>query len=569
MRKKLIILFMVLVLSLSLFSCSKDKLTDFQSLVQIIYKSEEIIAGYDEDNLIYDGDFEVYNKNTNFKIQRGEKVKSEVSITEKKLSTSGEETYDEILTEYSTVDDVKYTVVNGTVYENSYTVPTYYLTFVLSEDFFEDYTLNRENENYKLSGKVYDNKISSLFLNKSLNNITNLNVEINVENGLLKSFNATYESTNGFNATLNTSYIYASKGYAKAVFYLEGGVCQNSKDRVSYLYSFDGTMTETKIVDPNLLETEEKDMITKNNYHIEGWYRTKTENPDGTVTYSDKWDFDKDKMTFDGVVLYAKWEINRVYTYELYYKDKDGKDVFLDKYQVEEGEKFYEKSMKNRTVEGYTSLGYLDEAGNPWNENFTHPGGDSDVAVKLYLDLIEGEYTVVKTLTQFSSAIKKNKNVYLLNDIDCKGKAISYDGYTGIIDGNGHKIYNFEVYYDSSKYGLKGPLDDLEGSIDHLYISLFFELKDAVIKNITFDEMIIDVNTSFSLVKYIIVSPLAITASNCTLENVKINGNIKYTKLPDAEVEVVLDNYWYQELENVVDAESSLVITGGASAENN
>lgn len=570
MKKKVLLVFSALVLSFSLYGCGKEKLTDFQQLVQYIYASEEALAGYTESNIIKDEEFIIYDKTTEMKIQRGEKVKSEVYITEKKLSTSGTETYDEVITSYTTVDNKKYTVVNGTKYENNYEMPTYYLTFVLSEDFLkEGYELTVNEGIYTLSADIIDNQVSSLFLNKSLKSVTDLHIDIVVQNGKLQSFKANYTSTTGFNVEIDTTYIYGEVGTGKAVFYLEGGYCQNSKDRVSYLYSFDGTKTETKIVDPNALESEDKNRITKSNHHIEGWYRTKTTNPDGTVTYSDKWDFENDKMTIEGVVLYAKWEINRVYSYELYYKDSEGKDVFLDSYEVSEGETFYEKSMKNRTVEGYTSLGYLDEFGNPWDEDFAHPGGDSDLAVKIYLNLIEGEFTVVSTRRQLTSALSKNENIYLLNDIDFEGRAICFDEYTGLFEGNNFKLYNFEVNYDSSKGGLKGSLDDLEGSMDHLYISLFFELKDAIIRNVTFDEFTIDVNTSFSLVKYLIIAPLAISATNVQLENVVLNGSIVYTKLPNAEITVILDDYWYQDIENTVDDNSSVAITGGLPTDNN
>ena len=65
----------------------------------------------------------------------------------------------------------------------------------------------------------------------------------------------------------------------------------------------------------NEIETEELDKITLHGYHIEGWYKTKVEHPDGTVEYQDKWDFDVDKMTLEGVTLFAKWEENKLYTY--------------------------------------------------------------------------------------------------------------------------------------------------------------------------------------------------------------------------------------------------------------
>jgi hypothetical protein len=539
-----------------------------QKLVQTIYDSEEIIAGYTENSIIKDNDLEVYNKNTELKISRGKQIKSEVKIVEKKLSTSGDRLYDETTTSYTTVDDKKYTVVNGTVYQNEYTMPTYFLTFVLAEDFLEDgYTLSKEENDYTLKANVLEEKISSLFLNKSLANVKNLSIEIIVDDGNLKTFNASYTSSNGFDCSINTSYFYGQTGEGVAVFHLEGGICQNTKDKVSYVYNFDGTKVDTLIVEPNKFETEEKDMIQKNGYHIEGWYRTKVTNPDGTVEYKDKWDFAHDRMTSEGVELYAKWEINRVYTYELYYKDKDGKDVFLDKYEVSKGEKFSDKFMKNTTVEGYTTLRYLDENGDVWNSNYKHPGGDSDVAVKVYLDLIEGEYTLVDTAKKFTRAISKGQNVYLLCDIDYDGDEICFDSYSGIIEGNGYTISNFEIDYDAKRSGLKGELDEngkLDTQANHVYISLFFELKDATIRNVKFDKVKVDVDASYTNIKYLIVSPFAVVSSNTVLENVEFNANIKVTKTPDGcETEIVKDSFFYKKLENVsIDDKSKVEITG-------
>lgn len=558
MKKRLLLIIFTIALILMISSCGKQKLSDFEQLVNDIYKSESVLAGYNETQIIKDSDMEIYNKNTSFKLIRSEKVISEVNVIEKKLSTSGTATYDEISSNYKTIDNVKYTVVDGVTYENSYVVPTYYLTFVLSSDFLkEGYNLNVDGSTYTLTAKVIDNKISSLFLNKSLGNIYDMDIEIVVKDGLLKSFNASFKSPTGFNSEISTTYQYATTGTGKAVFYLEGGVCQNSHERVSYLYNFNGTITDMLIMDPNVLETNPNDMILKSGYHIEGWYKTKTVSADGTITYSDKWDFSKDRMTIDGVTLYAKWEENRTYKYELYYKDVNGNDVYLDGYECKEGAKFSDTLIKKKTVEGYTSLGYLDEEGNAWNANFKHPGGDKDLTIKVYLDLIEGEYSVVKTAKQFKNALSRNQNIYLYNDIDFDEDEINFNNYSGTILGNGYTVSNFTIGYDDSRTGLKGELDDLNGSSNHLYVSLFFSLDNAVIKDLTFKEAIVDIDTRNSSIKYLVFAPLAITMNNTTLENVNFTGSFDITRIPECEKIIVTDKFCYQELENVEISEDS------------
>ena len=242
----------------------------------------------------------------------------------------------------------------------------------------------------------------------------------------------------------------------------------------------------------------------------------------------------------------------------LIYCDKDGKEVFLDSYECNEGEKFYDLFLDKKEVEGYTSLGYLDENGKPWNKAFTHPGGDSDVAVKVYLDLIEGEYTLVETYKEFRNAITRNENIYLLNDIDFDGRnrEMCFDSYSGEILGNGHKLMNLTVDYNTLKSGLKGELNE-DGTLDNssrntLYISLFFELEDATIKDLTFENLIIDVDTSLKDIDNIVISPLAIIAKNVNLSNVHISGNIEYSKLPDKEINIkVVENGYSVYSENV------------------
>lgn len=576
---KISLTIIMIILSLTLSACNKDETTDFEKLVKNIYSSEEVLTGYNEISSINDGELRIYYKNTNFKIERGEDVKTTVEIKEKTLSVSGDKVYEENSESYTTVNNVKYTVVNGVTYENEYQIPSYFLTFVLSEEFLEEnYELTKEGNNFKLKAKVLDNKISSLFLNKSLGAVSNLNIEIVIENNKLQSFNATYLTKNGFDASISTTYLYTQKNNKDdkypsrvvATFYLEGGSCQNTNEKMSYLYDFEDK-SEILIADPNVLETDERKQVTKVGYTLEGWYQDKVESDDG-IEYKNKWDFSKNKMTKDGITLYAKWVLNHQYSYELYYKNDKNEDVLLDSYKVSAGDKFLDILLDKTTVPGYTSLGYLDEDGNEWDENFVHPGGDSDVAIKIYLNLIEGEYEIVKTASEYRKAISSGKkNIYICNDIDMKGKEISFEKYSGTnedgkieyntILGNGYKIYNFKIQYDSTKSGLKGEINDLTSSKDHLYISLFFELSYTYIKDLTFDEIKVDVKTTLSTIKKIVFSPLSIKSTNLKLENVKINGDITYTKIPDeCSVEAKLNEFSYVSENETIDELSKVDI---------
>lgn len=163
-----------------------------------------------------------------------------------------------------------------------------------------------------------------------------------------------------------------------------------------------------------------------------------------------------------------------------------------------------------------------------------------------YLDLIEGEYTLVETYREFRSAVSRNENIYLLGDIDFDGKEMCFDDYSGEILGNGYKMINLTVDYNTLKSGLKGELNP-DGTLDNssrntLYIALFFELKDVTIKDLTFENLLIDVDTSLKDISNIVIAPLAIIAENVKLDNVHISGNIKYSKLPDKEINLNVVN---------------------------
>ena len=62
----------------------------------------------------------------------------------------------------------------------------------------------------------------------------------------------------------------------------------------------------------------------------------------------------------------------------------------------------------------------------------------------------------------------------------------------------------------------------------------------------------VDVNTSNSRIKYIILAPLAIKASNVELKNVQFTGSIVITKAPECEQEIIADKLWYTATNDVV-----------------
>ena len=333
--------------------------------------------------------------------------------------------------------------------------------------------------------------------------------------------------------------IYA--GYTKINLMLEGGTCQLGENQVTLMVNM-GDIEEMLIPDPNVMIAldEEDDVIKRPDYHIEGWYRTKTVDNDGNVIYSEPWNFATDKITKAGVTLYAKWKKDVYHSYDFYYK-VNGEEKLIEKVEcTAENQKVSDlRTLDLINIDGYTPYAFVDGNGNPWDDSFTHPGGDEDCSIKVYVDVIPGEFELVSSASQLNQAISSKLNVYLIDDIDCEGYEFDFASYSGIIEGNGHKISNFKIDYSYSN-GLKKYLSSTDPeNNDHkrsryLYISLFDELDGATIKNLTFENASVDIDipSDYKNVYGISVVLLAPTITDSTITNVNMSGSVTITSLP-------------------------------------
>lgn len=316
----------------------------------------------------------------------------------------------------------------------------------------------------------------------------------------------------------------------KVIYHLEGGIYQNCEQPIIQFYDFDED-TSNLIVDPSTLSGQ---TIMRSGYTLEGWYTEKTGEGDN-VSYSGKWDFANDKVTSSGITLYAKWKPNITYTYEICYRDETDNSVHtLGSYEVNEGDTFntYYATFYGNKRYGYTALnGLYTENDEPWDESFTHPGGETDTAVRVFLHYIEGNYVLVDSARKLLT--NKNANLYLTCDIDFEGDAFSgFGDYKGTILGNGFAIKNFTLSYDNSKNGLVTDPDlNTEGGL--LCISLFSSLSGATIKDITFSDFTIDIKAGYPGTKMILVAPLSMKMQNSTLTNVSVtNATVTCTQVP-------------------------------------
>ena len=338
---------------------------------------------------------------------------------------------------------------------------------------------------------------------------------------------------------------------ATAVFYLEGGTCLNAKERVSYIYTLSDKDSSTYIADPNSLVSDENKKINRYGYLIEGWYQTKNE-VDGVVTYSDPLNFGTDKMTIDGVTLYANWIKEVTYTFDVCYYDSDGSEKVLKSYTTKEGATF--ESTANticgnpNLAQGKTALvyknddgnivGLKDKEGNSFDLKTTHPGGDVSTAVKIYVDILNDDFRLIKTSNDLVRY--KTKNLYLLKDINFEGEKFSIFEYKGVIEGNGHKISNFEIDYSTKKTSLTSNYDG-SGENGYVYASVFSKLKGATIKNVTFENSINIKAEKYSGFNKFVFNPLAGIIENSTIENVTIVTNLVIDKDTNQDLELNKD----------------------------
>ena len=282
--------------------------------------------------------------------------------------------------------------------------------------------------------------------------------------------------------------------------------------------------------------------IRRNGYDFTGWYTSPECKAD------EKWDFTK---TFDveKLVLYAGWEKSIVYAYDVCFMDGENVNV-LGSYKVKAGDKFDDWSRHAGKREGYTSIGFFQdpECLVPWDESFTHPGGETDCRVPVYAKYIEGEWELVDSYQKLKSAVSKG-NVYLTCDIDCGGEELFFSSeFTKVFEGNGYTISNFKV--------------KKSGTIINPASAIFKSLgKDAVLRNVSFDNVtyeFFDIAESTDKVEVVAnVASLAVSISKgAVVENVSITGTITTNYV--GELPCLNDPYFHKD---AIDAEIMAGVT--------
>ena len=311
-----------------------------------------------------------------------------------------------------------------------------------------------------------------------------------------------------------------------AVFELNGGTLEFKTSSVSTKINF-AYHPGTYILDPAEIPGYK---IYRNDFVFTGWYTSPECKPE------EKWDFEANTFDTESLTLYAGWAKAIKYTFTVMYVDGEETVTLGTPYEVSEGDRFDDWRKYANDREGYTPMGYFSdpELTVPWDASTTHPGGDEDTDVPVYVSYIEGEWALTGDLATLERAVSSGKNVYLTNDIDCGGAELSLGSYGGIFEGNGYKVGNFTV--------------KKSGGVIMPVCSIFDELsKGAEIRNVTFDEVRYELFEISDIVRAVKVSALAKTASGAKVENVTVKGTLATDY--DGELPKLLEPFYEDESE--------------------
>ncbi len=248
---------------------------------------------------------------------------------------------------------------------------------------------------------------------------------------------------------------------------------------------------------------------TRSGYSFIGWY-TGTTVVDGAFTTTST-------VTGD-IKLIAIWEKNNT----------SSTSTYTVKFNTNGGNTIASQTVNNGAIptkpadplkSGYKFSGWYLDSGFKTAYNF---GNALNRDVTLYAKMVDGVpagYTPITSAAELANIAKNPAGKYfLMNDINLKGDLWTpVDEFTGILDGDGHKIYNFAISGTSDKQG-------------------FVRTNKGTIKNLNFDSFIYTYIYSLKISEKV-YSGVITGYNNGTIENCHVtNGNIN--------LEVSRSNQW-------------------------
>ncbi len=307
------------------------------------------------------------------------------------------------------------------------------------------------------------------------------------------------------------------KGYNVSVRYdANGGEFTAGTEVIVDSYDISGlkTNSEGKVEIPLLSPNNRfgKVPVSKNGYFLAGWYAVRNGSGEGQ-TFSDKWDFEKDRLEVDPkaehtssepvLTLYAAWlpkfeiefcavgsdEVLKTVVYDpndtqILLPTWDKKKGTLDMGEFPEKDDhtfsgaFYDKEgTKPVTTPAVVHSCSFDEA----------TGTATGTSMRLYVDWMEGEWYHIYTADQFIKNFKTDGNYVIEADLDFTKKDWSsfalYGKFTGTIQGQGHTFSNIEVEHKNtskSYAGLFGILSEEAQISDLTFQNVTFTIKKGV-----------------------------------------------------------------------------------------
>lgn len=236
---------------------------------------------------------------------------------------------------------------------------------------------------------------------------------------------------------------------------------------------------------------------TRENFTFEGWY-------DGDTLYTEETPITKD------VTLRAKWTFNNTYT--LTFETNGMADVPASHPVIGE----LPKIPAAPQVEGYVFAGWYFDAEYTTRYFFDYPLTEATTLYAKFYDLSLGEYIVISNVEHLMAIKDDTTAKYLLAcDINCKGETLApIDEFSGEIEGNGYKIYNFSI----------NETADIAG---------FIRTNKGTVQNLSFDNFIFQILTSSSTLEkqYGLICGI----NNGTIKNCHVlKGTFTITESPDS-----------------------------------
>ena len=328
----------------------------------------------------------------------------------------------------------------------------------------------------------------------------------------------------------------------KVTYKLCGGTFLNGEDKVEVYYRF--SEGAARLIRPLPINDDSQDEVERLGYVFGGWYTDEE--------YTSEWDFGYDTVGDEGVTLYAKWDREIEYLYNVGYM-KDGE--FVGVAAIEASRYLTFKDSLDKLVKAADSLAghtlitdslRLDE--NDKNAYFGSDGlikeSDTNVLIKVYADYIEGNYLLLYGASDFNKLSDaeykgKGKTLLLMNDVDFGGASLNAGFRNAFATENGGapNFYGIHSYDPENKgvvYAIKNFAVTCEkiGQIkDALTASVFGEIAGGAdnkvkINDVRFENAVVNVDVGNESITSVYVSAFANTIRNAEISNVTITSKV-------------------------------------------